>query len=355
MSDWCDSVPFIKEPTDRAQLTRAGIAKTTSDAKINTGDNSDAAGVSPLGFTSFVRPAQIPKILNSADILWTKIPRSGATTTDTGVGIEDWSGEVQFPAPPVYDATDIDTTVELIIKSLSGTICDPLVQSSTSLPAGSTTESALILIQNSLEVITNKMTEIAAELCNSQASQVALGDVILTVTSPSYWGSNWEEPLGQQLLITAYPQLYALFLNTYGPAAPGYFRIPDLVQEQNYLKAQQTSGGLLTAINGGQTTRTLGDTDMPDHTHTVNGSTTSTGEHSHTFPVYRADGGFTFVDGNGGTDDNNFYTTPSGGSHSHTISGNTDPYGETNPDPVWNTATSVTPRYTNFFLKMRVK
>jgi microcystin-dependent protein len=185
---------------------------------------------------------------------------------------------------------------------------------------------------------------------------VALGDVVLSISSPGGWTSKWAEPVGQQLLIADHTELYALFGTTYGAAAPGYFRIPDLVTEQNYLRVKQSVGLLQPAdLNAGQTTRTLGDNDIPDHTHTVTGSTTSTGEHAHTFNVYRADGGYTVVDGNGGTDLNNPYTTPSGGSHNHTISGTTDSYGEVSPDPVWNMATTVTPRHTNIYLKMRVK
>jgi len=335
MSDWCDSVPFIKEPTDRAQQTRAGIAKTTSDAKINAGDNTDAAGVSPLGFTTFVRPAQIPKILNSPSITWSKVPRGGATTTDTGVGIEDWQASVNFPAPPIYDATDIDTTVELIINSLSGTICDPLVQSSTTLPAGSTTEAALILIQNSLAVITNKMTEMAASLCNDQDSQVALGDIIMSTTSPISWSNKWAEPAGQPLLIADYPELYAIFGITYGvaPSPTTHFLLPDMVSEQNYLKVK-VGGGVLTPLNGGQFTKTLVEDDLPIHIHTVTGTATFGGEHEHTFPIYSSASGNDFVDGNPGSGASINYTIPSSGGHDHTVTGTTDDFGKTVNDPV---------------------
>ena len=96
MRDWCDSVPFIKEIADRAQIGRAGIAKTTSDANINNGVNTDQSGVSPAGFTTFVRPSQLPVILDSADVTWTKVPRGGANTGDTGIGIEDYSATVNF-------------------------------------------------------------------------------------------------------------------------------------------------------------------------------------------------------------------------------------------------------------------
>jgi microcystin-dependent protein len=354
MSDWCDSVPFIKEPTDKAQITRAGIAKTTTDAKINSGDNTDAAGVSPLGFTTFVRPAQLPLMIDSASITWSKVPRGGATNTDTGSGIEDWSGEVQFPAAPTYDATDIDTTVELLIKSLSGALCDPLTSSTTSVPAGSTVEEALIALQNSIGVIVNNVVSIAANVCSASDERVAVGDVVMSVTNPGGWTDKWLEPKGQSLLRADYPTLFALFGTTYGSASPLHFNIPDMVTGQNYLRVKE-SVGLLPAgqVTGGSASRTLTDNDMPDHSHTVTG-TTSSETHEHVVDIYADDA----VDNDqiaagGVTDQNN--VTISGGAHTHTVTGTTNTYGQVTPDPVWDMNTSVTPRFTNVYLKMRVK
>lgn len=355
MSDWCDSVPFIKEPTDRAQQTRAGIAKTTSDAKINAGDNTDAAGVSPLGFTTFVRPAQIPKILNSPSITWSKVPRGGATTIDTGVGIEDWQATVNFPVNPVETTATVELHDDYTTNVLTGTFPCSVTELPVTTPQGELLNTQLQVLNNAIDQANYMIMQLCDALCDSQSNQVALGDVILTVTPPSYWGPSWVEPVGQPLLITDYPELYALFLNTYGPVAPGYFLIPDLVQQQNYLRVQQTSGGLLVSINGGQATRTLAESDLPTHNHIVTGTAVFGGEHSHTFPVHEAQPGFTTVDGNGGDPDFNNYTTPTGGGHSHTVTGTTDNFGSGDPNPVWNIATNVTPRFTNFFLKMRVK
>jgi microcystin-dependent protein len=353
MSDWCDSVPFIKEITDRAQLTRAGIAKTTTDAKINTGDNTDAAGVSPLGFTSFVRPAQIPKILNSSSVTWTKVARGGATNTDTGVGIEDWQATVQFPIPPNQDADQITSTDDLEISRNDGLICSSITSNSTILPVGTDLQTILTTMQDAIRSITDRIPTLSVVACNAESGQVALGDVIMTVTPPSYWGTNWAEPLGQDLLIADHPQLYALFTNTYGAAAPGYFKIPDLVQQENYFRAKQTQGGLLFTLNGGQATRTLAEGDLPLHNHIVTGTATG-GGHSHTLGLYQDDASNdTEIGGGAGNFQNNLPI--SGGDHTHPVSGTTDPFGSGNPNPVWNIATSVTPRYTNFFLKMRVK
>lgn len=356
MSDWCDSVPFIKEPTDKSQQTRAGIAKTTSDAKINAGDNTDAAGVSPLGFTTFVRPAQIPKILNSASITWAKVPRGGATTTDTGVGIEDWQATVNFPIDPVETPVSVILNDDYSARNLNATDPCNMTEDTVTTPSGLGLNIYLANLEQAISFANQSIIMLANKLCDAESSQVALGDVVMSVTSSGNWGDKWAEPLGQQLLIADHPELYALFGTTYGAAATGYFRIPDLVSEQNYLRVKQSAGLLpLASIAAGQTTRILGDTDMPDHTHTVTGSTTSEGTHTHTFPVYEADLNFIVPDGNGGGKSNSSYTTPSGGSHDHTISGTTDSYGEISPDPVWNMATTVTPRHTNIYLKMRVK
>ena len=123
MMDWTDSVAFFKEVGDRSQLTKAGLAKTTTDAKINSGDNSDAPGISPSGFTTFVRPKQLPVMLNSASVNWTRVPRGGTDTTDTGVGVMDWQATVNFPVIPYpQDTDDLPITVELEVRRLAGVV-----------------------------------------------------------------------------------------------------------------------------------------------------------------------------------------------------------------------------------------
>ena len=359
MSDWCDSVPFIKETGDRAQLQRAGTAKTTTDAKINAGDNTDAAGISPLGFTSFVRPAQIPKILDSPSITWAKIPRGGATSTDTGIGIEDWQGSFDYSTLPDVTTSTVILDGDKSVRILTGGFPCSVIDAEVTTPDGDPLSDYLNDLKSAINNANQLIISLSNQVCSlvSDAdSQVAIGDVIMSVSSPGGWTDKWAEPIGQQLLIADHPELYALFGTTYGPAAPGYFTLPDLVTEQNYLRVKQSTG-LLPAgsITGGVASRVLTDNDMPDHTHTVTGSTITTGEHTHTFPVYEADPGYIVPDGNGGGGLSNSYTTPSGGSHNHDITGTTDTYGEIVPDPVWNMATSVTPRHTNIYLKMRVK
>jgi microcystin-dependent protein len=148
-----------------------------------------------------------------------------------------------------------------------------------------------------------------------------------------------------------------LFGTTYGSASILHFNLPDMVSQQNYMRVKQNVGLLPNAqVNGGTASRTLGDADMPDHSHTVTG-TTSNEQHEHTFPIHSADLGVVVVDGNGGGDPTPpvNYTTPMGGDHTHTVTGTTNTYGEVVPNPVWDMNTAVTPRFTNFYLKMRVK
>ena len=42
------------------------------------------------------------------------------------------------------------------------------------------------------------------------------------------------------------------------------------------------------------------------------------------------------------------------GGHTHTITGTTNPIGAVTPNNIWDTNTANTPRFTNFYLKMRV-
>jgi microcystin-dependent protein len=368
MSDWCDSVPFIKEPTDRAQLTRSGIAKTTSDAKINTGDNTDAAGVSPLGFTTFVRPAQIPKILDSSSVTWAKVPRGGATTTDTGVGIEDWQASVNFPIPEDQDADQITTTAELELTEFVGTVCGDLSTISSILPSGTELQVVLNQLQDSIRSITDRFTAVAARACEAEQRQVALGDIILSYAPPSTWTNNWLMPSGQLLTVSAYPLLYAIFGNLYGGVPGVSFNLPDLASNKNYLRAISGNGLISPSnVDGGLQNYTIMQNDLPAHNHTY--STTATGgEHFHTYQAsnsvtedgcsnsFRMGSNADYsqcVDGNALKTSPDFGPT---GGHTHSISGTTN-NNVTNNDPIWDMsiAEDKTPAYTNFYLKMRVK
>lgn len=356
MLDWSDSVPFIKEPNDKSQLTRAGIAKTTSDAKINNGDNTDAAGVSPIGFTTFVRPAQLPVMIDSASIIWNKVSRGGSTSGDTGAGIEDWQAEVIFPPDVPPNATEVDTTVDVTVNLPDGSLCDPLSILPVNYPAGTNTQQLMIAMNNAISLLSNKVVELAQRVCESSNTEVAVGDVVMTVTNPGAWGSNWIEPKGQSLLRADYPELFGVFGTTYGSVDINHFNIPDMVTGQNYLRVKEAVGLIPSGdLTDGVLNRTLTDNDMPDHSHTVTG-TTSIEQHEHILPVYNDDvGNLPVIDGNAGQNGFLNYTTPLGGDHSHTLTGTTNTYGNVAPDPVWDMNTSVTPRHQNVHLKMRIK
>jgi hypothetical protein len=66
--------------------------------------------------------------------------------------------------------------------------------------------------------------------------KVAIGDVVLSVTSPGGWTDKWLEPKGQSLLKNdsapgagdGYRALFAIFGTTYGSASPQHFNLPQM-------------------------------------------------------------------------------------------------------------------------------
>lgn len=347
MRSFSESIPFIKEVGDRSMLTRAGIAKTTTDAKINSGDNTDAAGVSPSGFTTFVRPNQIAKMIDSASIVWTKVPRGGAVNTDTGVGIEDWVGTVQFPTIVVpEDTDDILTSQEenityldnIAVCSLPGTLFDII-------PAGSPLQDiidALVLSNNRL---IDRVMELRDLVCAS--SIIDLGDIVMTTLPSSQWGSSWLEPNGQSLDAVNYPALFALIGYSYGGAA-GFFNLPNLTTGNKYLRAKQGPPNSQLVSSGGSNAYTLTSSNIPLHTHNFTGNTTSDGAHTHAIPTKDTLGTNNSVRTGDAADGS--FNLSAGGGHSHSIAGTTDAYGQNPPTPI-----TIEPEYNQFYLKMKVR
>ena len=371
MRDWCDSVPFIKEIADRAQIGRAGIAKTTSDANINNGVNTDQSGVSPAGFTTFVRPSQLPVILDSADVTWTKVPRGGADTGDTGIGIEDYSASVNFPTIVVPENTDdieLVNSYEIFQNDLP--ICSG-GQTSTIISSGSDLTALLTALETANQNLSDAMAQVSALACNANDGSVEIGDVIMSYRDPNTWGPSWLEPNGDLLLIASYPDLFANIGNTYGGDGIINFRLPDLTSDSNYLRTKPAAGIIpLADVDGGTQSYTLVANDIPQHNHSFSGSTTSGGEHIHTIqisdvPNLNTNGDVSFMMGSTATfneesDPDAMKDLPGygyTGTHSHTISGTTGNYGASPNDPVWNMASGSnrTPAFTNVYLKMRVK
>jgi len=371
MRDWCDSVPFIKEIADRAQIGRAGIAKTTSDANINNGVNTDQSGVSPAGFTTFVRPSQLPLILDSADVTWTKVPRGGVDTGDTGIGIEDYSATVNFPTIVVPENTDdIELVNSYEIYQNDLPICTG-GQTSTIISSGSDLTTLLAALELANQNLSDAMAQVSALACNANDGSVEIGDIIMSYRDPNTWGPSWLEPNGDLLLIASYPDLFANIGNTYGGDGINNFRLPDLTSDSNYLRTIPNAGLISSSdVDGGAQSYTLVTNDMPQHSHTVTGSTTTTGEHNHTIQVsdalnFNSTGNDSFMMGSNSVyiqnfDPNALKTRPDygyTGSHNHNISGTTNNVGGSPNDPVWNMASGSnrTPAFSNVYLKMRVK
>lgn len=346
MVDFLDSIPFIKEPIDRSQLTRAGIAKTTTNERVRTRDNADAGGVSPTGFTTFVQPKQLPLLLSTDNsVIITEV---GRVNTDDGTGdVTDYDLSVNFPAlPPLPETTDdvgLVKDYELWGFETGFPLCNPSF--------GSTQEQ---LLSNAgltalLDEFRNKMEELATALeivKDAQCeNQVAVGDVIMTVIPPVEWTDAWLEPRGQLIAVVDYPALFALIGNTYGGAAPN-FALPDLTNDY-YLRSKRTTAGVINSF-GGSNAFTLAEQNIPLHTHTFSGTTNTDGAHSHTLPTRSSNGSADSI--RTGDAANDSFNLAPGGTHNHSFNGTTDAYGQNPPDPI-----TIEPRYAGVYLKMRVK
>ena len=95
---------------------------------------------------------------------------------------------------------------------------------------------------------------------------------------------------GASLLRADYPELFAVIGTTYNPAAPAtYFNIPDMQGNVPVgVKSTQTSNPDISALAkaAGTYTKTLDNNDLPNHTHSLGGSTGSfNASHSHAFTL----------------------------------------------------------------------
>lgn len=353
MLDWSDSVPFIKEKGDAAQLTRAGIAKTTTDAKVNARDDTDSAGVSPLGFTTFVTPSQLFKLLSSdSSITITKVVRGG---TGPGSGIEDLDIKVNFPTIAVpTDTTDLVTGFTTDIKYISGTVAN-CSQAVSTVPVNSTDtlDNFLLSLKNNYGGLVEEFKLLADKVCAIEDTTVDIGDVVMTTTPPTKWNGGWLEPKGQLLTIAAYPELFAQIGNVYGGDGIADFKLPDLVSDNRYLRAVANLNTVLPlGAVGGSNTVSLVEANLPEHSHAVTGSTTTTGAHSHPLNSPTNNTGAVNNTVRVGSNVNNATsnTDANTGDHSHNISGTTDTFGANPVTPV-----AVTPEYQHVYLKIKVK
>lgn len=145
--------------------------------------------------------------------------------------------------------------------------------------------------------------------------------------------TGWLICAGQFLNRADFPDLFEAIGVIYGSGSGTTFRLPDcrgrviagLDLDVGGLAGLLTSttmspDGTTIGATGGAQTQTLTSDQMPAHAHTLSGSTSSDGDHSHNVAVTSrsglAGGGSQSAADNGGA-----ILTSTGGAHTHTISG----------------------------------
>jgi len=124
--DLTDSVTFPTELTDRAKVSESGLTKTTTDLKVNTGDDTDQSGISPLGFPVIVKPSQLWRLSTSdPQVVLTAVTRVPGAPVDSEDGslIEDIEISLNV-TPPVAAVTGADNGLTLVSNNveLGGTL-----------------------------------------------------------------------------------------------------------------------------------------------------------------------------------------------------------------------------------------
>jgi hypothetical protein len=112
--------------SDRSKVSEAGLSKTTIDTKVNAGDDTDKAGISPTGFTTFVKPSQLWRLTTSdSQVTLTPITRVPTADADSENGdlIQDIEISIN-PTMPTITVTDADNGLTLTgtIVELGGTL-----------------------------------------------------------------------------------------------------------------------------------------------------------------------------------------------------------------------------------------
>jgi len=347
--DLFDSIPFFREIASTAQRNKGGLVKTTPDTKVNARDNSDVLGISPLGYKTFVQPAQIWQLIAGAGITLTPQVRGGAGGDDSGKDIEDIEISVNFPSFPSVpvDTDDLITSGAITLNSLTAPY--PYTVTGGTIAAGVTVQVALAVIAGQVNNLVAEANNIADRVYADQLDAVATIEMtVQQPTSPNAWGTKYLEPVGQVLLIADYPELYAKIGVAFGGNAVTTFALPNMNADA-YLRARLTTNtiGIMTGSN----TYSLTASNIPAHTHSFSGTTDADGGHSHDIQTAASAAGTGKNDGSGGAyddvDPDAISTEPD---HTHTFSGTTGSYGASPVDPV-----DVTPRAFNTYIKMRVK
>ena len=357
MRNLLDSVAFHMELNSCATMLRAGLVKMTPDEYVNAANNNDLQPnyVTPLGAPTTIRPAQIPQLHTSPNsgILLSRQVRSATTPfTDTGGNIEDYWISLD---PAVINAASITSTTNWSFLSVSGTA--PVYSiTTTHLIAGSSVQQILTSQNTATNTLANKLKELADVVQTLQDEyndlKIDIGEVVLTHLPSAMWNPRWLEPNGQTVHQATYPALFAKFGTTFniGGEPAGTFRLPNWTNR--VIRVAPTTGAIVNAT-GGADAYALTSANIPLHAHAVNLTTSNAGVHNHNYDMKDDDdsndddSGYPETGNASGT--NRIGYTENAGAHTHTVTGNTDNWGQNTPIPV-----DTLPSYRSIYLKMRV-
>lgn len=343
-----DTITFKTEVSDTATQVQAGLAKKTSDTKVNNRNNSDAGQY--RGFTTFVTPAQLPIFKEGNGIAITpnvRVPNDNGLG-DMGSGIIDLTFSLSATIPENTDDIGLVqnyTISDIIGNAPSYTLNTPISPNIPSSLALTQLINKMILEQENMAL---KLKDLA-RLYESERFYV--GDIAHTVALPASWTSDWLWCNGQEILQSAYPQLFAIIGNSFGsPSAPGLFKLPDY--RNAFLRGYASLTGVPSAQGGADTVAiTLNTTHLPAHTHTItNLTTTANGRHSHNFDTRENAGTGGFPEAGDATGTPNFSETEEVADHQHNVSGTTD---STGTGAAYNINT--VPKHYPIYFKIKVK
>ena len=341
-------LPFLANTGDRAILTRAGVSKTATDANVNSRTNNDEPGASPIGFTTFVRPSQIPMLIGGNGCTVSFVPRmlGAPTNTDTGLGVQDW--RIDISPQPAPTSNDIVTIAPKNIDYVVGTAPNYSVQT-TNVPTATGLETMINTLITNHNILAAKLSALAF---TQQINRLDVGDIVQTTVEPSSWYANvWLEAAGGVVQQLDYPELYLIYGSTYntGGEPVGTFRLPDY--RDKVLRGKQAVGGVANGGGGADSQSVvLVAAQIPIHNHAFSATTSFSGDHFHgigTTEGAETDG--TPAKGKLGGAAGTASTTPAG-NHQHTISGTTADAGNSSPVVI-----PTLPRYANIYYKIKAK
>lgn len=343
-----DTITFKTEVSDTATQVQAGLAKKTSDTKVNNRNNSDA-GQYP-GFTTFVTPAQLPIFKEGNGITITpnvRVPNNDGLG-DMGSGIIDFTFSLNATIPE--DTDDIALVKDYTVNELLGNApaYTLVVPPAPNVANGAALTLLLDKLTQEYNVIAGKLKDLA-RLYESERFYV--GDIAQTVALPASWTSDWLWCNGQEISQTAYPSLFAIIGNSFGsPSAPGLFKLPDY--RNAFLRGYASVTGVPSAQGGADTAAiTLSTTHLPAHTHTItNLTTTANGRHKHNIKTYENTGTGGFPEAGDATGTPNDSETEEVADHQHNVSGTTDSTGTGAAYSI-----NTVPKHYPIYFKIKVK